>query len=132
MLTWRPTHRKREFYPRPVSYIFVLVAYMTSGKNLSIKASGYLNREIKENSTVLLQVRIRVGGGSIPFINQKRDLCDQLESIGRECPIEKGNTTFTRNVTLPEQIPKATYLVLADVYNEDEDKITCMKATIDF
>lgn len=105
---------------------------MTSGKNLSIEASGYLSQEIKKNSTILLQVKIRVGGSSIPIINEEEDLCDQLGSINETCPIKKGNITFTRNVTLPEEIPKATYLVLADAYNEDKDRITCVKATVDF
>ena len=117
---------------RPALDFSILVAYLTRGKNLSIEASGYLSQEIKEDSIILLQVKIRVGGSSIPFINEKRDLCDQLGSISEKCPIKKGNITFTRNVTLPKEIPKATYLVLADVHNEDEDRITCVKATVDF
>lgn len=104
----------------------------TSGTNLTIKASGYLNQEIKQNSTVLLEVKIRVGGSSIPFITQKQDLCDQLESVDESCPVQKGNLTFTRNVTLPEQIPKATYLVRADVFDQDEEEVTCVEATVAF
>ena len=100
---------------------------------MSIEASGYLSQQIRENSTVLLEVKIRVGGSSVPFITEEQDLCDLLKSnVGEECPIEKGNITFTRNITLPEEIPKATYLVRADVYDENKDQITCLEATIDF
>ena len=100
---------------------------------MSIEASGYLSQQIRENSTVLLEVKIRVGGTSVPIITEEQELCDLLESnVGKECPIEKGNITFTRNITLPEEIPKATYLVRADFYNENKDQITCLEATIDF
>jgi hypothetical protein len=109
------------------------MACLTSGANVSIEASGYLNQQIKKNSTVLLEVKMRVGGSSIPMVNEKQDLCDLLESNdGRECPIEEGNITFTTNITLPEEIPKATYSVRANFYNEEKDQITCLEATIDF
>ena len=91
-----------------------------------------MKQEIRKNSTVLLQVSIRVGGSSVPLVTEKRDLCDQLESIDKKCPIQKGNITFTRNVTLPKEIPKATFLVLADAYNDDEERITCVEATVKF
>lgn len=103
-----------------------------SGTNLSIEASGYLSEEVKENSTVLLEVRIRVGGGSIPLISEEKDLCDLMENIDKKCPLQKGNMTFTRNFTLPDEIPKATYLVRADVQNKEEETITCVEATVDF
>lgn len=73
-----------------------------------------------------------MGGSSIPFIKQKQDLCDQLESVDEECPVKKGNLTFTRNVTLPEQIPKATYLVKADVFDQNEEEVTCVEASVAF
>ena len=106
---------------------------MISGKNLTIEASGYLHQRIKKNSTVVLEVKIRVGRTFLPMITQKQDLCDLLESnAGKECPIEKGDITFTTNITLPEEIPSATYLARADLYNENKDQITCIEAIVAF
>lgn len=43
--------------------------------------------------------------GSIRLIHRREDLCQQMKAIDKECPLEKGPTTITRDVELPQQIP---------------------------
>ena len=35
-------------------------------------------------------------------------------------------------MSLPKEIPPGKYSVIADVYSKDEDKITCLTATLEF
>ena len=75
---------------------------------------------------------LSIGGSSIPIINEKKEICDQVGEFGQECPIEKGNVTFSRKFKLPKEIPSATYLVKADVLDQDEEKVTCVKGSVEF
>jgi len=40
--------------------------------------------------------------------------------------------TLSKTVQLPKEIPPGKYTVLADVYTKDNEKITCMTATVLF
>ena len=85
-----------------------------------------------------------------------------MKNIDKECPLEEGEITITRDVELPQQIPpvshppflfvvcllhslssveqmlinnfvtQGTFNVEADVYTKDDEKITCLQATINF
>ena len=110
----------------------MLTANVDSGDNLTIVANGTLKRDVKYGSKVFLQVSIRVGGTKIPLAKEERDLCDLLEEVDEECPVRKGNVEFTRNFTLPDDVPNGTYLVRADAYDDEKYTITCMEATVDF
>ncbi len=50
---------------------------------------------------MLLQVKY----GLIRLINQEADLCEQIKSVGLECPLKKGQTNFTKDVEIPKEIP---------------------------
>ena len=70
-----------------------------------------------------------------------------MKNIDEECPLE-GAKTVTKNVELPKEIPpvrkynshlrvkltalQGQYTVLADVYTEDNEKITCLEASVKF
>ncbi|KAF2763080.1 hypothetical protein EJ05DRAFT_459908, partial [Pseudovirgaria hyperparasitica] len=98
------------------------------GQTLSIKANGTVKEKIEAGAKVHLQVKY----GLITLINQEADLCDNLEKVDKECPLEKGELTFSRDVDLPKQIPPGKYTVLADVFNEDKETITCLTAHVQF
>lgn len=101
---------------------------MYSGHNLTITASGYFNKDIQEGAKVHLQVKY----GLITIIRQTADLCDAIANVDLKCPLEKGKMTIKKDVTLPAQIPPGKYTVLADVMTKDEDKVTCLTATVTF
>jgi hypothetical protein len=76
----------------------------------------------------LLQVKY----GLIRLISTKADLCEQIENVDLECPIEKGKISITKDVDLPKEIPPGKYIVNADVYSADDEHITCLTATVAF
>ena len=99
-----------------------------SGQALSITARGDLSQDVEDGAKVHLQVKY----GLITIIRQTADLCDQVKNVDLECPIKKGETSLTKDVELPKQIPPGKYTVLADVMTKDEKKITCLTATVEF
>jgi hypothetical protein len=100
----------------------------SSGSTLSIKASGNFKQEVTEGFKMHLQVKY----GLITLINQNADGCETIKKGDLECPLKKGEMSLTKDVDLPAQIPPGQYTVLADVFTEDGDKITCLTAKIAF
>ncbi|KAB8272712.1 Phosphatidylglycerol/phosphatidylinositol transfer protein [Aspergillus minisclerotigenes] len=94
------------------------------GKTLVITASGTLHEKIEEGAYVLLEVKY----GLITLLRQTADLCEQLVNVDLKCPLEPGVMTLTKQVDLPKQIPPGKYTVQADVFNSDDEHITCLKA----
>ena len=78
------------------------------------------------------KIHLQVKYGLITIIKQTADLCDTVKNVDLECPIEKGKTTLTKEVDLPKEIPPGKYSVVANAETKDEDKITCLQATVEF
>ncbi|KAL8671066.1 MAG: hypothetical protein Q9168_004414 [Polycauliona sp. 1 TL-2023] len=97
------------------------------GQALSIKAKGNFTEKIEQDAYINLSVKY----GLITLVNTRADLCDQMKEVDESCPLE-GAKDFTKDVTLPKEIPRGTYHVLADVYTNDDEQITCLKATVHF
>jgi len=95
-------------------------------------------------------INLSVKYGLITLINQRADLCEQMENVDEKCPLE-GVKTITKEVNIPKEVPpvcpgsplpcwialilwvfQGKYAVLADVYDEDDKPITCLKATVSF
>jgi hypothetical protein len=100
----------------------------TAGASLLIEASGVVKRTISQGAYVKLVVKY----GLIRLISTTADLCEQIGNVDLECPIEPGKLSITKSVDLPKQIPPGTYNVEADVYNDDDEHITCLKASVKF
>jgi len=99
-----------------------------AGKTLSIEASGVVHKDIGVGAYVVLQVKY----GLITLIRQTVDLCEQVKNVELECPLKAGELTITKDVDLPNEIPPGLYTVLADVYTQDDESITCLTAKIRF
>ncbi|KAF1913112.1 ML domain-containing protein [Ampelomyces quisqualis] len=99
-----------------------------AGEKLTIKATGKFKDKVEKGFKMHLQVKY----GLITLINQEADGCDTIGKADLECPLDKGEMTLTKDVDIPKEIPPGTYTVLADVYTEDGDKITCLTAKIPF
>ncbi|CAG8136580.1 unnamed protein product [Penicillium salamii] len=95
-----------------------------AGTKLKIHAEGTILERIEKGATVNLEVK----WGLITLIKQTVDLCDELKNVDLECPLEKGRMVLTKEVDLPNQIPPGSYSVLADVYNQKQQQVTCLKA----
>ncbi|KAF2637532.1 hypothetical protein P280DRAFT_472240 [Massarina eburnea CBS 473.64] len=97
------------------------------GSTLTIKAKGDFKDKI-EGGKMHLQVKY----GLITLINQDADLCETIGKADLECPLDKGEMKLTKDVDLPREIPPGTYTVLADVYDKEGEKITCLTSKISF
>ncbi|KAI4245979.1 MAG: hypothetical protein L6R40_002195 [Gallowayella cf. fulva] len=97
------------------------------GKALRIKAMGNFTQKVEQDAYINLSVKYSL----ITLINTKADLCEQMKQVDESCPLQ-GPKDFIKDVTLPKEIPPGTYTVLADVYTKDNEKITCLKATVHF
>ena len=78
-------------------------------------------------------------------------MCEQLKEVDEDCPLN-GNKVIRKEVDIPKEVPpvsppsdvlspdlsrangfvKGTYHVLADVFTKDNEKITCLEATVTF
>jgi len=103
-------------------------ATLYRGQTLVISATGNLTEPVDAGAKVHLQVKY----GLITLINQEADLCDQVKNVDLKCPLDEGQTTLTKEVNLPKQIPPGKYTVLADVTSKDGNKITCLTAQVWF
>ncbi|KAK0718139.1 ML domain-containing protein [Lasiosphaeria miniovina] len=99
-----------------------------AGQTLVIEATGTVKETIEEGAYVNLQVKY----GYIRLINTQADLCTEIKNVDLECPIEKGKISIIKTVELPKEIPPGKYVVDADVYTADDERITCLTAKVDF
>ncbi|EME38243.1 hypothetical protein DOTSEDRAFT_75719 [Dothistroma septosporum NZE10] len=99
-----------------------------AGKTLSITAKGILAEDVEEGAVVHLSVKY----GLITIIRQTADLCETVKKVDLECPLKKGEIELVKEVDLPKEIPPGKYTVEADVVTKGEDKVTCLKATVQF
>ncbi|KAK2759502.1 Phosphatidylglycerol/phosphatidylinositol transfer protein [Arachnomyces sp. PD_36] len=98
------------------------------GQTLTIKAHGTLAQDVEEGAKVQLQVKY----GLIRLVNQEADLCEQIKNVDMSCPLKKGPLTITKEVDIPSAIPGGKYSVLADANTKDNERLTCLEATVTF
>lgn len=55
---------------------------------------------------------MQVKYGLIRLVSQEADLCEQVQNVDMQCPVEKGNMTLVKQVDLPEEIPPVRLPVL--------------------
>ncbi|MCJ1440299.1 MAG: Phosphatidylglycerol/phosphatidylinositol transfer protein [Stictis urceolatum] len=99
-----------------------------AGKTLDIVAKGKVSESVEKGAYVTIVVKY----GLIKILTLKEDLCDQLKNVDKECPVEKGEITLKKSVELPSRIPPGKYTVRADAFTKDDDKLTCLEATVHF
>ncbi|CAK7203647.1 Phosphatidylglycerol/phosphatidylinositol transfer protein [Sporothrix eucalyptigena] len=99
-----------------------------AGVELVINAVASVSKTIEQGAYVNLQVKY----GLIRLISTTADLCEQIQNVELECPIEKGLISIVKSVDLPREIPPGKYTVLADVYTVDDEPVTCLTATVTF
>ncbi|RLV91623.1 Phosphatidylglycerol/phosphatidylinositol transfer protein [Spathaspora sp. JA1] len=99
-----------------------------AGANLTFTATGIVGKTIEPGAYVDVDVRY----GFIKLIHQTFDLCEEIEKVDLECPINKGTQVITKIVEIPEEVPPGRYIVNARAYTKDDEYITCLTAIIDF
>nr|POF00933.1 phosphatidylglycerol/phosphatidylinositol transfer protein [Quercus suber] len=100
-----------------------------AGSSLSITAKGQLSEEVEDGAKIHLSVKY----GVITIIRSTADLCENVDKVDLKCPLPKDEeTTITKDVELPKEIPPGKYTVVADIVTKNETKITCLTATVEF
>ncbi|CAG8649202.1 6775_t:CDS:2 [Ambispora leptoticha] len=107
-----------------IEYITIRPDPPKKGKSLDIDARGYLTERVDEGSYVDITVKL----GLIRLLQQRMDLCEQVEKVDKKCPLEAGPQTLKKTVELPKEIPPGKYFVDAFVYTKDHRRIACLKA----
>lgn len=100
----------------------------TRGQNLTFVASGFLKEDIVEGAYVDVDVRY----GFIRLIHQTFDLCEEVQNVDMECPINKGQQLISKLVEIPNEVPPGKYIVNARAYTVNDELITCLSATVEF
>jgi len=111
-----------------IDYVDISPNPPVPGQSLVIKASGTLKQDIEEGAYVNVEVKY----GYIKLIHQTIDLCEHSGELDMECPVKKGEIILTKEVELPKAIPPGKYHATADVYNANDDPITCVTADVVF
>ncbi|CAI5755686.1 unnamed protein product [Candida verbasci] len=99
-----------------------------AGSNLTFTATGYISKTIEDGAYVEVDVRY----GFIKLVHQTFDLCEEVQKVDLECPIQKGNQIISKVVEIPQEVPPGKYLVNARAYTKDDEYITCLTAQIEF
>ena len=96
---------------------------------MTLKITGDLSEQVKNGSTVTFQVKFRTAAGSVPLLKEEADLCEELDE---KCPVDEGSVEFSKNVSIPKDVPGGTYLVRVEAESKDEERITCVEAEVAF
>ncbi|CAG9945329.1 unnamed protein product [Clonostachys rosea f. rosea IK726] len=99
-----------------------------AGRQVSVKATLDVEQTITDGSYVKVVIKY----GLIQLISTTADLCEQVSNAGIKCPIEAGKHQISFQADMPAVIPPGTYNVFADAYGEDDQHLTCMRATVNF
>ena len=95
---------------------------------MTIEASGTLSKDVEAGAKLYLTVKYN----SIIILREEADLCDQLPNVGLSCPLKKGPLDVTKEVEITSQVPQGKYIVIANVYTESHEVITCVEGTAVF
>ncbi|RHZ55438.1 hypothetical protein Glove_415g5 [Diversispora epigaea] len=111
-----------------IKYIDIKPDPPLKGKEVYIDAAGYLKETVVKGSFVDIVVKY----GLVKLLHKQLDLCDEIEKVGKQCPLEQGDQYLQQTVELPKEIPPGKYIVDANAYTPDGRHIACLKATVVF
>lgn len=91
----------------------------------SIHVFGKVNKEISSGSTLLSALTM----GKWPISVQKVDFCDFLENqpIAPKCPLKAGQLNMTLQLSIPANMPPASYSLQSVIQDGDENPIACLQ-----
>ena len=68
---------------------------------MSITGNATFSEDVEDGAKVHLSVKY----GLITIIKQTADLCETAQNVDLECPLKKGETTLSKDISLPKEIP---------------------------
>ncbi|KDE05689.1 hypothetical protein MVLG_03923 [Microbotryum lychnidis-dioicae p1A1 Lamole] len=100
------------------------------GKDLTIYASGTVKTLITYGSYANVVVKL----GLIKLVNKTIDVCDELANANStlQCPIDPNTYQVEQTVALPAEIPRAKFVVQANVFTQKDEPAACVNLWINF
>ncbi|CAD6911625.1 unnamed protein product [Tilletia controversa] len=100
------------------------------GKNMTIHATGKVQKRIEEGAYAEVDVKI----GYIRLLHRQVDICEEARRNDAEvkCPIDPDEYDITQTVQLPSQIPPAKFGVHVGAFSVDDEPLLCLDLSVDF
>lgn len=102
------------------------MCHLYRGGSISVLVSGNVRKTVKAGA----YAKITIKYGLIQLISTTVDLCEQLGSVGVQCPVKTGPFMISKSLDMPSAVPPGTFSVVADVYSDNDERITCVTAVI--
>ncbi|KAJ3197065.1 Phosphatidylglycerol/phosphatidylinositol transfer protein [Irineochytrium annulatum] len=98
------------------------------GDLTTITVVGVLKEEVTDGAKMRATVKL----GPIKLVEAELDLCEQIKSVGKSCPLPKGDTVVSHTFTVPAEVPPGRYTAHIDLYTADKQSIACVNANVRF
>lgn len=89
------------------------------GITLTIEASGSTSDVIAAGSMVDVVVKY---GKYVTILNQSFDLCDNVNQVDQECPIDQGRYVLSKSVDIPSGVPAVSSIRDGDKENGENEE----------
>ncbi|KAG0134423.1 phosphatidylinositol transfer protein [Tuber indicum] len=98
------------------------------GKPVTIQVVGMLKDKVSQGAHVDVTVKY----GLITLMKKSLNICDHVDELGLECPIDQGKLTLTKVIDIPKLIPPGKYTLKCNVAIAGDKPMTCLTGTIAF
>jgi len=100
------------------------------GQNMTIKVKGLAQETIEWGAYADVTVKL----GLIKLLQKRFDVCEEARDADAsiQCPVEPGEYEVEQTVALPEQVPKAKFLVQVRGFTVEEADMVCVNIEVDF
>lgn len=100
------------------------------GKNLTIYATGTTKSLISDGTYADVTVKL----GLIKLLTKRFDVCEELAGANAtlQCPIVPDEYAIVQEVELPAEIPRAKFIIDAQVFTQDDEPAACLNLMINF
>jgi len=117
-------------YPLLIQDIDVSPDPPLPGEDLTVTVIGKSTGTIEDGAYADVAVKV----GRIKLLQKEFDVCEEARNANAtvQCPVEEGSYTVTHTVALPKQIPPTAFNVHIEVYDKDDEELSCLDLSINF
>jgi hypothetical protein len=107
------------------NYLYLTPETPARGQTLQIDASVLLKQTVPEG-----RIDVLVKMGVVQILKRSFDLCEEIQRVDMQCPLQQGNVTLVRDVEIPGEVPPGNFFVQAKVFTTEEKPVACLKGTV--
>ncbi|KAI8801826.1 putative Phosphatidylglycerol/phosphatidylinositol transfer protein [Cladochytrium replicatum] len=96
------------------------------GQQLSFEVRGTVKREVVNGTYVDIKVKY----GIIQLYSGRLDFCEQMATLGEECPFKEGEVVVAKSADIPGWVFPGTYTIHSEAYTPDGTLITCLDGVV--